>query len=61
VASRDDWQDEFSWFALVIDGRAKHLIVSDQEGDDLLATRTQATELIARLNWQPAYEVLASL
>jgi len=38
VAARDDWQDEFGWFALVIDGRAKNLMVSDQTGSDLLVT-----------------------
>ena len=61
VAARDDWQDEFDWFALVIDGRARYLMVSDQAGSDLLVTRKQATELIARLNWQPTYEVIESL
>ena len=61
VAARDDWQDEFSWFALVIDGRARNLMVSNQAGSDLLVTREQAAELIARLNWPPSYEVIEAL
>jgi len=60
IAARDDWQDKFGWFALVLDGRATHQFVFDQAGDNMV-TREQAMELIARLNWQPAYEVLESL
>ena len=45
----------------MIDGRARNLMVSDQAGSDRLVTREQAMELIARLNWQPTYEVIESL
>ena len=56
VAARDDWQEKFSWFALVLDGHATISFVSNQPDE-----RARAMDLIARLKWQPAYELLESL
>jgi len=62
VAARDDWQDEASWFALVLEGRAVGRRVTEGPIEaPHFVSRAQAMELVARLNWQPANEVLASL
>jgi hypothetical protein len=63
VASRDDWQDGVSWFAFVSDGRAVEWRVSETvtADDEGFVTAAQAREIIAKLPWTPAVEVISAL
>lgn len=62
VASRDDWQDDVTWFAFVCDGRAVERRVSEMSTEDSqFVTPAQAKQLIAKLPWTPAVEVISAL
>jgi hypothetical protein len=62
VASRDDWQDDVRWFAFVSDGRAVERQVSEMVTEDArFVTAARAKEIIAKLPWTPAVEVISSL
>ena len=62
VASRDDWQDDVRWFAFVSDGRAVERQVSELDTEEArFVTPSQAKEIIAKLPWTPAAEVISML
>jgi hypothetical protein len=52
IAGRDDWQATASWYALVLDGEAQELPYLEP---------AKAAELVTRLAWPPATDVLALL